>query len=224
VSDFDKSVGGDQVQELISDLESVAEQAPVSVAAVYILKNELAPSDETAPRRDLLFDRKFVLPGNLGRRWHGWRKAGLWKTAREWLAGRDAGTFRDRCDESFWRDIVPVVEANFDELAEPIMNTVNETIINYAEYSFRRWALWRRVEVHLFRTEGNLAYAIVRPLGTRFRYFDPLELRTATDDTILDHKRGWGHTLVMQRALFVSFDQAQKMRGMMIIVGPDEME
>jgi len=28
----------------------------------------------------------------------------------------------------------------------------------------------------------------------------------------------------MQRALFISFDQAQKKRGMMIVVGPDEAE
>jgi hypothetical protein len=225
MTEFEGFVSRDNVEEVISDLETMAEEAPVVTAgAVYILKNELDRIEDPSTHRQLLFDREFILPGGFRNRLQGWFPdlAGLWKSISEWLTGRDSGSFRDRCDESFWRDLVPVIETHFGNLAEPIMNTVNEAIINYAEYSFRRWALWRRIAVHLFRTEEDLAYAIVRPLGSRLGSFDPLELKQKTADTVLDQRRGWGHTLLMQRALFISFDHAEKMRGMMIVVGPDE--
>jgi hypothetical protein len=224
VSTPDDSVRTSEFDELISDLETVADKSPVfSVAAVHILKNELALLDEPAARRDILFDQEFVLPGALPQRIRGWfpSLSGAWKNLAAWLAGGDAEIFRDRCDRGFWDDMVPVIEAKFGDVAEPIMNTVNEAILNYAEYSFKRWALWRKVIVHLFRTEDDLAYAIIRPRGFRVAVFDPLELKEKSPETVLDRRRGWGHTILMRHALFVSFDQAPKMRGMMIIVGPE---
>jgi len=226
LSDLKRVVPRESVDELISELETMAEESPVlTVGAVYILKNELDRIEDPEVRRELLFDHEFILPGGFFRRLGGWFPdlASLWKSVSQWLTGRDAGSFRDRCDDSFWRDMVPVIEANFGTVAEPIMNTVNEAIINYAEYSFRRWALWRRIAVHLFRTEDELGYAIVRPLGSRLGFFDPLDLKQKSPETLLDQRRGWGHTLLMQRALFISFDRAEKMRGMMIVVGSDDL-
>jgi hypothetical protein len=220
----DDSVRSSEIDELISDLETVAEESPVfSVAAVHILKNELALIEEPAARRNILFDQEFVLPGTLPQRIRGWfpSLSGAWKNLTAWLTGGDAEIFRDRCDRGFWDDMVPVIEAKFGNVAEPIMNTVNEAILNYAEYSFKRWALWRKVVVRLFRTEDDLAYAIIRPRGLRVAVFDPLELKEKSPETVLDQRRGWGHTILMRHALFVSFDQAPKMRGMMIIVGPE---
>jgi hypothetical protein len=224
VSNPDDDIPKSEFEELISDLETVTEKSPVfSVAAVHILKNELALLDEPAARRNILFDQEFVLPGTFLQRIRGWFPSlpGAWQNLTAWLAGRDAQLFRDRCDRAFWDDMVPVIEVKFDNVAEPIMNTVNEAILNYAEYSFKRWALWRKVGVHLFRTEEDLAYAIIRPRGLRVGVFDPLELKEKGPETVLDQKRGWGHTILMRHALFVSFDQAARMRGMMIIVGPE---
>ena len=123
-----------------------------------------------------------------------------------------------------WRSIVPVITEGFGPLADPLMNTINEAIINYAEYSFNCWSLRRRIRIHVFKTDAELAYAIIRPSGTRLKSFDPLELKTRPTGSRKLKKRGWGHTLLMERALFLSFDQAEKRRGMMIIVGqkPDQ--
>ena len=201
----------DGLDQVLSDLEEIGERAPVmTAAAVYVLKNEMARLDEPPARRELLYEGHFVLPGGAA------REPGR---LRGWLSGRDREAFRDRCDRAFWRQVVPVIEREFGDLAELVMNTVNEAIINYAEYSFKPWALGRRVVVQLFRTEGELAYAIVRPRGLRLNRFDPLALKERSSDTLLHRKRGWGHTLLMQRALFVSFDRAPRMRGMMIIMG-----
>ena len=101
------------------------------------------------------------------------------------------------------------------------MNTVNEAIINYAEYSFRRWSIRRQVIAHIFHTEDDLGYAIIRPRGSRLRVFNPLDLKEKSAETLEESKRGWGHTILMRRALFISFDKAPKRRGMMIIVGAD---
>ena len=47
-------------------------------------------------------------------------------------------------------------------------------------------------------------------------------LQKAKPRTLGLTQRGWGHTLLMQRALFISFDHSVNRRGMMIIVGPEE--
>ena len=198
----------------IEDLEALAGEAPVmSAAAVYILKNELDRIDDPEIGRELIFHRRFHLPE---------KSAPSWRRLRDWLSGRDAIAFRDRCDRAFWEQVVPVIEAQFGELADLVMNTVNEAVINYAEYSFRPWSLGRRVMVDLFLTEGNLAYTIIRPSGTRLAVFDPLELKEKSPETLLNRKRGWGHTILMRRALFVSFDHQPRRRGMMIVLGADE--
>ena len=116
---------------------------------------------------------------------------------------------------------MPAIEENFGEVAEPLMNTINEAIINYAEYSFRRWAALRRITAQIFLTEGELAYGIVRPYGTRLRLFDPLKLKEKQPGALHEMQRGWGHTLLMRRALFISFDHSPTNRGLMIIVGPE---
>ncbi len=212
------------IPTVISELEQMADEAPVvSMGAIYILKNELSSLEPSAIRRTVLFDASFDIPGLCLNRPFG--EASLFQALSEcagdlwwWLTGRDIERFRDRCDRFFWEQMVPVITANFGELADPVMNTINEAIINYAEYSFGRWALRRRVHAHLFKTEGNLAYAIIRPSGTRIRSFDPLALRTREPGP---RKRGWGHTLLMERALFLSFDHDPRKRGMMIVVGSE---
>jgi hypothetical protein len=223
-----------RIPAVISDLEEIAAEAPVvSVAAIHVLKNELAPVANQDQKRRLVFEQKFVLPGGI---WHRIAKAyrqpsendprDLWSGVKSdflaWLQGRDSVRFRDRCDQCFWDRVVPVVSAGFGKLADPVMNTVNEAIINYAEYSFGPRALRRRISAHLFRTEADLAYAIIRPSGTALRRFDPLALKTREPGRLYACKRGWGHTLLMERALFISFDHEPRKRGMMIIVGPDE--
>jgi hypothetical protein len=119
--------------------------------------------------------------------------------------------------------MVPEIEAGFGELAYPFLNTINEAIINYAEYSFKPWSVLRGIDAQVFLIEGGLAYGIVRPRGVRQRVFDPLSLKPReTPETLGEMRRGWGHTLLMERALFISFDKSPSRRGMMIVVGSDE--
>ncbi|MDX1502897.1 MAG: hypothetical protein R3325_11100 [Thermoanaerobaculia bacterium] len=224
--------GRARLKDAISDLESLEGEArAIAVAAVHVLKNELKPV-EAGARRRLLFDREFVLPGGPVHRLRrqaahpdrGWLEAaaGYLRQLRARLGGDDAELFRDRCDRYFWEVMVPVIEEQFGRLAGPFMNTINEAIINYAEYSFHPWAIARRVSAHIFRTEGDLAYAIIRPLGFGQRTFDPLSLRQKSAETLSEMRRGWGHTLLMRRALFISFDRAPRGRGMIVVVGPEE--
>lgn len=230
MKDLDGIISRADLPEVIADLEGLAAHAPViGVAAINVLKNELAPAAE-GERRRLVFEAEFELPGGLGYRLRRRRRlarqgqnrgGSLLGDLGAWLAGADAERFRDRCDRYFYEEMAPVIEANFDELADPFLNTINEAIINYAEHGFKPWALGRRVSVVVFRTEGNLAYGIVRPSGTRLRPFDPLTLTEKKADALHNMKRGWGHTLLMQRALFISFDQEPRRRGLMIVIGPE---
>ena len=139
----------------------------------------------------------------------------------EWLRGGGAETFRDACDRAFWKRMVPTITEAFGDLAEPFLNTINEMIINYAEYSFKSWALFRRITAQVFLTDDRLAYGIVRPHGWPQRVFDPLKLKEKKADTLSEMRRGWGHTLLMRRALFISFDHSPKRRGMMVVIGPE---
>lgn len=217
-----EGIPSDSLEEAVSDLEKMADRSPVlSVAAVHILKNELGDASELTRRRRLLRSDRFTLPGNSLRKWLT-RPVRAVRDCLGWLGGKDAQRFRDRCDSHFWNDVVPILEEHFGAVAEPLMNTVNEAVINYAEYSFRRWALRRRVALHLFHTEEDLGYAIIRPFGSRLRVFDPLELKEKGSDTLEESRRGWGHTIVMRRALFISFDKSPKRRGMMIVVGAEQ--
>lgn len=209
-----------RLEEAVSDLESMAESSPLSVAAVHILKNELGDVSELTYRRRLLHSQRFTLPGGSVRRWLT-RPGRALQDLLAWLRGDDSQRFRDRCDSRFWSAVVPVLEEHFGVVAEPLMNTANEAVINYAEYSFRSWALARRIALHIFYTEDDLGYAIIRPLGSRLRVFDPLDLKRKSADTLQESKRGWGHTIVMRRALFISFDKSPRRRGMMIVVGTD---
>ena len=216
------------VPKVLEELEEMAaDGSSFSVAAIRVLKNELEPPAD-GTEREVLFQAGYVIPGRLGRRlrdiYEGDSEPGianLWRNFRAWLSGDDAEQFRDRCDAYFWREMVPAIEENFGPVAEPFMNTINEAIINYAEYSFRRWAALRRISAQIFFTEGDLAYGIVRPYGLRLRLFDPLKLKEKQPGAIQNMKRGWGHTLLMRRALFISFDRSPTNRGLMIIVGPD---
>ncbi len=209
-----------RIREAISDLEKLRTESPViSVAAVHVLKNELEPVGSDPASRRLLFERTFHLPAaeaagsaSPARRWLGFRES---------LAGSGAEAFRDACDRSFWRLMVPPITREFGALAEPFMNTINEAIINYAEYSFRPWAAFRRISAQIFLTEDDLAYGIVRPYGLRQRIFDPLAFSEKKADTLREMRRGWGHTLLMRRALFISFDHSPRQRGMMVVVGPE---
>ena len=232
---FSGIVSDHQLREAISDLEQLGNRASViSVAAIHVLKNELEPVGSAGERRRILFERSFSLPGGLryrlGRRLDddegSWTRKLLKRLvvfSRAWLAGRDAALFRDICDRYFWVEMVPEVEAGLGELAYPFLNTINEAIINYAEYSFRRWSAFRSISAQVFLTEGDLAYGIVRPAGLGLRTFDPLSLRQRkTRGTMGEMRRGWGHTLLMERALFISFDKSPSQRGMMIVVGPEE--
>lgn len=212
MTDLEKSVPGETIEAAVEDLQDLVERSPVlSVAAVHVLKNDLGDIEEVAPHRRLLASRRFVLPGD-GK---GFANLG------GWLRGDDREAFRDRCDAAFWSEVVPYLEERFGDVAEPLMNTVNEAVINYAEYSFRRWSLGRRVVAQVFLTEDDLGYAIVRPLGTRLRVFDPLSLKEKSAQTLEESKRGWGHTILMRRALFISFDKSPDRRGLMIVAGPD---
>jgi len=229
---FDDVVPRGEISAVISGLESLgAEGRAFSVAAIHILKNELEPLSEDE-RRAILFEASFVLPGSLAYRIRRFFRremrrgpvAALRRAATNlagWVSGRDSARFRDRCDRFFWEEVVPVIDGRFDDLAEPLMNTVNEAIINYAEHGFRSWSFYRRVSLQLFRTEGDLAYGIVRPYGTRLRRFDPLALKEREPGALSHMRRGWGHTLLMRRALFISFDHSPRKRGLMVIVGPE---
>lgn len=234
---FTGIVSDHHIREAISDLEQLSEQAhAISVAAIHVLKDELEPVATGSERRRILFERSFSLPGTIRYRLRrrlneqaGSRAAELLRRCivfcRAWLKGEDAELFRDTCDRYFWEEMVPSIEAGFGDLAHPFLNTINEAIINYAEYSFRRWSVLRSLSVQIFCTEGNLAYGIIRPHGLRQRAFDPLALKErGTAGALGMIQRGWGHTLVIERALFVSFDHSVNRRGMMIIVGPDEPE
>ena len=223
-----------QIREAISDLEELGDRAPaVSVAAIHVLKNELEPLGRGSSRRRILFERSYKLPGGIGgrlrRRLQERPDSGegfltrFAILAKAWLAGKDAELFRDTCDRYFWKTMVPSIEGGLGDLAYPFLNTINEAIINYAEYSFRPWAAFRSISVQVFHTEGDLAYGIIRPRGLRQRAFDPLTLKERDEPNALGAmRRGWGHTLLMQRALFISFDQSVSRRGMMIVVGPED--
>jgi hypothetical protein len=227
---FSGIVSNQQIREAISDLEELGKQAPaISVAAIHVLKNELDPIAPGNEKRRILFERSFRLPGSLGYRLRrrlqgdtGGLLIHLFSFCRAWLKGHDAELFRDSCDRYFWKEMVPVVEGGFGAVAHPFLNTINEAIINYAEYSFRRWSFFRSISAQVFCTEGDLAYGIIRPHGLRQRAFNPLALkRKERRDSLGTMQRGWGHTLLMERALFISFDHSVSRRGMMIVVGPD---
>ena len=206
----------DEIRKAISELEALGSDAQaVSVAAVHVFKSELGPASADEPKREILFERIFTIPGGplyqLGKRLGG----------RPGRRSNRPERFRERCDRYFYEEMVPVIERNFGAVAEPFMNTINEAILNYSEYSFRPGSLFRRVVAQVFRTDGDLAYAIIRPAGTGLRSFDPLSLRKKTPGTIKEMHRGWGHALLMSRALFISFDHAPKRRGLMVVVGRD---
>lgn len=216
------------LKSVIAELEEMTDEGPEVGDAIHVLKNELEPLSAGDEKRALLFDRSFSIPGGLGYRLRsGLNSRGpagcvveLVTDLVAWIAGRDGERFRDRCDGYFWREMVPHITVSFGSLADRVLNTINEAIINYAEYSFDRWCVRRRVQVHLFRTEGDLAYVIIRPSGSRLSTFDPLSLRTRDHGPSQLKKRGWGHTLLMERALFLSFDRDPHRRGMLVIVGP----
>lgn len=232
---FDDLVTDEQLPSVIAELERIAEEAPNEprVGAIHVLKNELGQFRSGLEHRELEYSRVFCLPGTWGYRWgrlREWAREEGWGAALRrllddfaaWFRGEDNERFRDRCDHYFWAEIVPEIEANFGDLAEPMANTVNEAIINYAEHSFGPRAMRRRVKAHLFKTEGELGYAIVRPFGTKLVTFDPLQLKQKKLTDLKTGKRGWGFTIMLSRALFISFDSTPRRRGMMIIVGPDE--
>jgi len=219
------------LESVIAELEKMPDDGPEVTSALWVLKNELEPLTRADRKRAVLFDRSFALPGGLAYRLDVVLRSrsltkGLARAAADlgsWLIARDDERFRDRCDRYFWREMVPRIAESFGSLADPVLNTINEAIINYAEYSFHAWCLRRRVHVHLFRTDDDLAYAVIRPSGTRLRAFDPLALKTrvSSGKRVLQ-KRGWGHTLLMERALFLSFDRDPDRRGMLVVVGlPD---
>ena len=226
---LDQIVRPADVPRLLGELrELAADGSSFSVAAIQVLKNELEPAEE-GTEREILFQAEYVIPGRLGRRLRDIYRSGdepgigrLWENFVIWLTGKDAERFRDRCDAYFWQEMVPAIEEHFGPVAEKFMNTINEAIINYAEYSFRRWAALRRITAQIFFTEGDLAYGIVRPYGLRLRLFDPLKLKEKRPGAIQEMKRGWGHTLLMRRALFISFDHSPANRGLMVIVGPKD--
>jgi hypothetical protein len=213
---------------VIAELEEMASEGPEVRGAIYVLKNELEPRTANDPKRTLLFDRSFSLPeGLVNCLKSGSNSRGLVRCIVEhaadlvaWVKGDDGERFRDRCDSYFLREMVPYISEHFGDLADMVLNTINEAIINYAEYSFDRWCVRRRVHVHLFWTEGDLAYVIIRPSGSRLSSFEPLTLQTREHGPRQLKKRGWGHTLLMERALFVSFDRDPNRRGMLVIVGP----
>lgn len=217
-----------EVPRLLEEIEELAGiGSSFSVAAIQVLKNELV-TPAAGTEREILFQAEYVIPGKLGRRlrdiYRGDGNPGigrLWANFLAWLRGQDAARFRDRCDAYFWRELVPDIERHFGAVAEPFMNTINEAIINYAEHSFRRWAALRRISAQIFFTEDELAYAIVRPYGLRLRLFDPLKLKEKQPGALQRMRRGWGHTLLMRRALFISFDHSPSNRGLMLIVGPE---
>ncbi len=219
------------VSRVLSELDEMAtDGSSFSVAAIQILKNELGPPKPGIERK-ILYAAEFTIPGGLRQRLRDIYRngakpgvAGLLANFRAWLTGDSNGLFRDRCDAYFWKVLVPAIEENFGAVAEPFMNTINEAIINYGEHSFRRWAALRRITVQMFFTEDELGYGIVRPYGTRLRLFDPLKLKEKQAGAIREMQRGWGHTLLMRRALFISFDHSPINRGLMIIVGPDDDE
>lgn len=231
---LDGLVSASEMPSVLAELEKISAETPsgVSVAALHILKNEMHKVDLGPEARRVEYERIFYPPGGLGHRVRKlWRGApgtkapglarGLLEDLRYWLRGQDAERFRERCDEYFWEVMVPEIDARFGRLAGPMANTVNEAIMNYAEYSFRRYAFRRRVKVHLFKTEGELGYAILRPLGSRLRTFDPLALKTKHLGDLHTGRRGWGFTIMLGQALFISFDHSPHRRGMMIIVGPE---
>lgn len=228
---LDQLLSRAEVSGLLSELQEVAgDGSSFSVAAIQVLKNELEPAADGVERK-VLFQARYLIPGRLGRRLRDIYMSGtkpglgnLWRNFRSWLAGADAERFRDRCDAYFWSEMVPVIEERFGPVADKFMNTINEAIINYAEHSFRRWSALRRISAQIFLTEGELAYAIVRPYGRRQRLFDPLKLKEKHPGAIQQMKRGWGHTLLMRRALFISFDHSPTSRGLMMIVGPDSSD
>ena len=206
----------DDIREAIAELEALGSGAPaVSVAAVHVFKSELEPAFADYPKRKILFEQTFSIPGDLV---YQLRKRLAAKSARR---RNRAERFRERCDNYFFEEMVPVIERHFGAVADPFMNTINEAILNYSEYSFGRRSLFRRVIAHVFHTEGELGYAIIRPAGTGLRSFDPLSLKEKTPGAIKEMRRGWGHTLLMSRALFISFDHAPKRRGLMVVVGQD---
>jgi hypothetical protein len=226
---LDANLPPTEVSRLLSELEELtAGGSSFSVAAIEVLKNELEPA-AAGTEREILYQAEHVIPGRLGRRLRdiyrsggGWGPGRLWTNFTAWLAGRDADRFRDRCDAYFLEEVVPEIEEHFGAVAEPFMNTINEAIINYAEHSFRRWAALRRITAQIFLTEDELAYGIVRPYGLRLRLFDPLKLKERQAGALHQMKRGWGHTLLMRRSLFISFDHSPANRGLMMIVGPED--
>ena len=96
----------------------------------------------------------------------------------------------------------------------------------FAQSSFSRGeispAMYGRVDVASYevalRTARNF---IIHPQGGRPRTFDPAALKTKMMGPLRGAKRGWGHTIILERALFIGFDQTPERRGMMIVVGPD---
>lgn len=227
---LDQVVGDRTIPSVIAELEALDELAPgVRRGAILILKNVLEESGNGGSHT-IVFNQKFVLPSrfrvriakrfaNKGAFFTVWE---LLLDVLHWIRGADGDRFRDLCDRCFWRIMVPSISASFGDLADRVLNTINEAIINYAEYSFRPWSVRRRIHVQLFKTDRDLAYVIIRPSGTRLRSFDPLALRMRSSDTTMAKKRGWGHTLLMERALFLSFDHEPKRRGMLIIIGAED--
>lgn len=223
-------VGDHTIPSIMAELEELEGLAPaVRQGAILILKNELGSLPEDDWARKVVFNQEFALPVGFSLRMSKRIKnRGFFFAVRElvgdlffWVVGKDQERFRDLCDRCFWRIMVPSISESFGAFADRVLNTINEAIINYAEYSFRPWSARRRIHVHLFKTDRDLAYVIIRPTGTRLRSFDPLALKRRSSDSTMAKKRGWGHTLLMERALFLSFDHEPKRRGMLIIIGPE---
>jgi hypothetical protein len=224
-------IGDSELPTVVSELEEIKHEAPrVTQGAILILKNELDPKSADDPKRNVLFERSYTIPEPIASRIRDSFRKGqmlLWVKLilREfwlWLKGNDNAAFRDRCDSYFWKKLVPDINEAFGDMADHVLNTINEAIINYAEHSFGRHAMRRQIHVFLFKTDDDLAYAVIRPSGSPQRTFNPLSLQTRPKGIRSPLKRGWGHTLIMERALFLSFDRHPDRRGMLIIMGPEE--
>ncbi len=232
---LDEIASKQRLRAAIFELEGLSQPSMLSVAAIFVLKNELG-GDGSGPR-EIRVSRRFSIPGSLRERLaSGIRRlrreggakgvAGLFRDLGAWWRGEDRERFRDRCDRYFWERMVPVIGRDFGDLAGPLANTINEVIINYAEYSFPPRAFGRRVTAQIFLTtgpdRGDLAYGIVRPEGSRLATFDPLKLRAKRPGPIAEMKRGWGHAILMEQTLFLSFDETPSGRGVLFVVGPEE--
>ena len=179
---LDEIASKQRLRAAIFELEGLSQPSMLSVAAIFVLKNELG-GDGSGPR-EIRVSRRFSIPGSLRERLaSGIRRlrreggakgvAGLFRDLGAWWRGEDRERFRDRCDRYFWERMVPVIGRDFGDLAGPLANTINEVIINYAEYSFPPRAFGRRVTAQIFLTTARAepaALTVVRRPGMAPRW------------------------------------------------------